>query len=40
MPAVSPTALGPVYDFAWDAMHPDSPYARIEASTMLAFKRR
>jgi uncharacterized pyridoxamine 5'-phosphate oxidase family protein len=29
-----------VYDFDWDAMHPDSPYARIEASTMLAFKRR
>jgi hypothetical protein len=28
-----------VYDFDWDAMHPDSPYARIEASTMLAFKR-
>jgi uncharacterized pyridoxamine 5'-phosphate oxidase family protein len=29
-----------VYDFDWDAMHPDSPYARIEANTMLAFKRR
>ena len=29
-----------VYDFDWDAMHPDSPYARIEASTLLAFKRR
>jgi uncharacterized pyridoxamine 5'-phosphate oxidase family protein len=29
-----------VYDFDWDAMHPDAPYARIEAATMLAFKRR
>ena len=29
-----------VYDFDWDAMHPDSPYARIDANTMLAFKRR
>jgi hypothetical protein len=29
-----------VYDFDWDAMHPDAPYARIEASTILAFKRR
>ncbi len=28
-----------LYDFDWDAAHPDSPYARIEASTMLAFKR-
>jgi uncharacterized pyridoxamine 5'-phosphate oxidase family protein len=28
-----------LYDFDWDAMHSDSPYARIEASTMLAFKR-
>jgi uncharacterized pyridoxamine 5'-phosphate oxidase family protein len=28
-----------LYDFDWDAMHPDAPYARIEAMTMLAFKR-
>jgi hypothetical protein len=28
-----------VYDFDWDAVHPDSPYARIEASTLLAFRR-
>jgi hypothetical protein len=28
------------YDFDWDAAHPDAPYARIEAKTMLAFKRR
>lgn len=28
-----------LYDFDWDATHPDSPYARIEASTLLAFKR-
>jgi uncharacterized pyridoxamine 5'-phosphate oxidase family protein len=28
-----------VYDFDWDSMHRDSPYARIDASTMLAFKR-
>jgi hypothetical protein len=30
-----------VYDFDCDALHPDSPYARIEAtSALLAFKRR
>jgi hypothetical protein len=28
-----------VYDFDWDAVHPDAPYARIDAGTMLAFKR-
>lgn len=28
-----------VYEFDWDAMHPDAPYARIEARTLLAFKR-
>jgi uncharacterized pyridoxamine 5'-phosphate oxidase family protein len=28
-----------LYDFDWDALHPDSPYARIEAATLLAFKR-
>jgi uncharacterized pyridoxamine 5'-phosphate oxidase family protein len=28
-----------LYDFDWDAAHPDAPYARIEPSTMLAFKR-
>ena len=28
-----------VYDFDWDAEHPDAPYARIDARTMLAFKR-
>lgn len=28
-----------LYDFDWDAMHPTSPYARIDANTMLAFKR-
>ena len=28
-----------LYDFDWDAAHPDAPYARIEARTMLAFKR-
>ncbi|MCW3064812.1 MAG: hypothetical protein JWN32_1984 [Solirubrobacterales bacterium] len=28
-----------LYDFDWDAMHPDAPYARIEARTLLAFKR-
>ena len=28
------------YDFDWDAVHPDAPYARIEAKTLLAFKRR
>src|SRR4051812_9783249 len=29
-----------VYDFDWDAAFPDAPYARIEPTTMLAFKRR
>ena len=29
-----------VYDFDWDAAHPSAPYARIEAHTLLAFKRR
>jgi uncharacterized pyridoxamine 5'-phosphate oxidase family protein len=28
-----------VYDFDWDAMHSEAPYARIEAHTLLAFKR-
>ena len=28
-----------LYDFDWDALHRTSPYARIEASAMLAFKR-
>jgi uncharacterized pyridoxamine 5'-phosphate oxidase family protein len=28
-----------VYDFDWDAIHPDAPYARIEARTLLAFRR-
>jgi hypothetical protein len=28
-----------VYDFDWDALHPTAPYARIDAQTMLAFKR-
>jgi Pyridoxamine 5'-phosphate oxidase len=28
------------YDFDWDAAHPGAPYARIEAKTLLAFKRR
>jgi hypothetical protein len=28
------------YDFDWDAAHSDAPYARIEAKTLLAFKRR
>jgi len=28
------------YDFDWDAAHPEAPYARIEARTLLAFKRR
>jgi hypothetical protein len=27
------------YDFDWDKAHPDAPYARIVASTLLAFKR-
>ncbi len=29
-----------VYDFDWDAGFPDAPYARIDARTVLAFKRR
>jgi uncharacterized pyridoxamine 5'-phosphate oxidase family protein len=29
-----------LYDFDWDALHPDAPYARIEARTLLAFRRR
>jgi hypothetical protein len=29
-----------VYDFDWDAAHPSAPYARIDARTMFAFKRR
>jgi len=29
-----------VYDFDWDAAHPTAPCARIDARTMLAFKRR
>jgi len=29
-----------VYDFDWDAAFPNAPYARIEARTLLAFKRR
>ena len=29
-----------VYDFDWDAVHPTAPYARIDAKTLLAFKRR
>ena len=28
-----------VYDFDWDAAHPDAPYAWIDARTLLAFKR-
>jgi uncharacterized pyridoxamine 5'-phosphate oxidase family protein len=28
-----------LYDFDWDAAHPDAPYARIEAHALLAFKR-
>jgi Pyridoxamine 5'-phosphate oxidase len=28
-----------VYDFDWDAAHPTAPYARIDAQTLLAFKR-
>jgi hypothetical protein len=28
-----------VYDFDWDAMLSDAPYARIDARTLLAFKR-
>ena len=29
-----------LYDFDWDTAHPTAPYARIDAGTMLAFKRR
>ena len=29
-----------LYDFDWDEAHPNSPYARIEATTMFAFKRK
>jgi uncharacterized pyridoxamine 5'-phosphate oxidase family protein len=29
-----------IYDFDWDAAHPTDPYARIDARTMLAFKRQ
>jgi uncharacterized pyridoxamine 5'-phosphate oxidase family protein len=29
-----------LYDFDWDSAHPDAPYARIEARTLLAFMRR
>lgn len=29
-----------VYDFDWDAAFPDAPYARIDARTVLAFRRR
>jgi Pyridoxamine 5'-phosphate oxidase len=28
-----------VYDFDWDTAHPEAPYARIAARTVLAFKR-
>ena len=28
-----------LYDFDWDAEHPTAPYARVDARTMLAFKR-
>jgi uncharacterized pyridoxamine 5'-phosphate oxidase family protein len=28
-----------LYDFDWDAVHPTAPYARIDARTLLAFKR-
>jgi hypothetical protein len=28
-----------VYEFDWDSAHPEAPYARIEAKTLLAFKR-
>jgi hypothetical protein len=28
-----------LYDFDWDAAHPTAPYARIDAHTMLGFKR-
>jgi hypothetical protein len=29
-----------LYDFDWDELHATSPYARIDARSMLAFKRR
>jgi hypothetical protein len=29
-----------LYDFDWGAAHPTAPYARIDARTMLASKRR
>ena len=29
-----------LYDFNWDEFHPEAPYARIDAGTLLAFKRR
>src|SRR3954465_8929575 len=29
-----------LYDFDWDAAHPSAPYAWIDASALLAFKRR
>jgi uncharacterized pyridoxamine 5'-phosphate oxidase family protein len=35
--AVLPREL---YDFDWDAVHADAPYARIDAHTLLAFERR
>jgi hypothetical protein len=28
-----------IYDFDWDNAHPEAPYARIEARTLLAFRR-
>lgn len=28
-----------LYEFDWDEAHPSSPYARIEASSLLAFRR-
>jgi uncharacterized pyridoxamine 5'-phosphate oxidase family protein len=28
-----------IYDFDWDAVHPDAPYAWIDPVTMLAFRR-
>jgi hypothetical protein len=28
-----------IYEFDWDATHPTAPYARIEAHTILAFRR-
>ena len=29
-----------LYEFDWDTAHPTAPYARIDARTMLAFKRQ